>query len=45
MEKLLVELKVKKVDGIIVDLCNNGGGVLIEVIVFFGLFIISGFVV
>ncbi|MDF4536549.1 PDZ domain-containing protein, partial [Vibrio parahaemolyticus] len=29
-EKLLAELKAKKVDGIIVDLRNNGGGALTE---------------
>ena len=41
-DKLLAELKEKKVDGIIVDLRNNGGGALTEANALSGLFIKSG---
>ncbi|EGU18652.1 carboxy terminal-processing peptidase [Vibrio mimicus] len=44
-DKLLAELKAKKVDGIIVDLRNNGGGALTEATALSGLFITSGPVV
>ncbi|EGU35742.1 carboxy-terminal protease [Vibrio sp. N418] len=44
-DKLLVDLKAKKVDGIIVDLRNNGGGALTEATALSGLFISSGPVV
>ncbi|MBA5762914.1 carboxy terminal-processing peptidase [Vibrio sp. 404] len=44
-DKLLVELKEKKVDGVIVDLRNNGGGALTEATSLSGLFITSGPVV
>ncbi|MDA0147519.1 carboxy terminal-processing peptidase [Vibrio sp. LaRot3] len=43
--KLINELKEKKVDGIIVDLRNNGGGALTEATALTGLFIESGPVV
>ncbi len=41
-DKLLVELKQKGVDGVIVDLRNNGGGALTEATSLSGLFITSG---
>lgn len=44
-DKLLTELKQKKVDGVIVDLRNNGGGALTEATALSGLFIESGPVV
>jgi carboxyl-terminal processing protease len=43
--KLLVELKAKKVDGVVLDLRDNGGGSLSEAIELTGLFIGSGPVV
>ncbi|WP_260258502.1 carboxy terminal-processing peptidase [Vibrio intestinalis] len=43
--KLISELKKQKVDGIIVDLRNNGGGALTEATALTGLFIESGPVV
>lgn len=44
-DKLITELKEKGVDGIIVDLRNNGGGALTEATALSGLFIESGPVV
>ncbi|WP_114764467.1 carboxy terminal-processing peptidase [Vibrio rhodolitus] len=44
-DKLITELKQKNVDGIIVDLRNNGGGALTEATALSGLFITSGPVV
>lgn len=44
-DKLLVDLKAQNVDGIIVDLRNNGGGALTEATALSGLFITSGPVV
>ncbi|WP_394125473.1 carboxy terminal-processing peptidase [Vibrio hepatarius] len=44
-DKLINELKEKGVDGIIVDLRNNGGGALTEATALSGLFITSGPVV
>jgi carboxyl-terminal processing protease len=44
-DKLLSELKNKKVDGVIVDLRNNGGGALTEATALTGLFIKDGPVV
>ncbi|MGY0616127.1 carboxy terminal-processing peptidase [Vibrio sp. FJH11] len=44
-DKLLAELKAKKVDGVIVDLRNNGGGALTEATALTGLFIKDGPVV
>ncbi len=44
-DKLLTELKQKGVDGVIVDLRNNGGGALTEATALSGLFITSGPVV
>ncbi|MGL4225411.1 MAG: carboxy terminal-processing peptidase [Vibrio sp.] len=44
-DKLLTELKAQKVDAIIVDLRNNGGGALTEATALSGLFITSGPVV
>lgn len=44
-DKLITELKEKSVDGIIVDLRNNGGGALTEATALSGLFITSGPVV
>lgn len=41
-DKLLVELKQKGVDGIVVDLRNNGGGALTEATALSGLFITQG---
>jgi carboxyl-terminal processing protease len=45
VERMLVELKEKKVDSILVDLRNNGGGSLTEAIRLTGLFIGQGPVV
>lgn len=45
VRKLLEELKAEKVDGIIIDLRNNGGGSLTEAIDLTGLFIKDGPVV
>ena len=45
VKKLIEELKKQKVDGIILDLRNNGGGSLQEAIALTGLFIKSGPVV
>lgn len=44
-DKLISELKQQKVDGIVVDLRNNGGGALTEATALSGLFITSGPVV
>ncbi|MFA0414049.1 carboxy terminal-processing peptidase [Vibrio renipiscarius] len=44
-DKLLVDLKAQNVDGIVVDLRNNGGGALTEATALSGLFITSGPVV
>ncbi len=44
-DKLITKLKADKVDGIIVDLRNNGGGALTEATALSGLFITSGPVV
>ncbi|MBN3493118.1 carboxy terminal-processing peptidase [Vibrio neptunius] len=44
-DKLITELKAKGIDGIIVDLRNNGGGALTEATALSGLFITSGPVV
>ncbi|MCV5736054.1 S41 family peptidase, partial [Escherichia coli] len=44
-DKLLTDLKAKNVDGIIVDLRNNGGGALTEATALTGLFIKEGPVV
>ncbi|NVD06629.1 carboxy terminal-processing peptidase [Vibrio sp. JPW-9-11-11] len=44
-DKLIAELKQQGVDGIIVDLRNNGGGALTEATALSGLFITSGPVV
>ncbi|MEL7292294.1 MAG: carboxy terminal-processing peptidase [Pseudomonadota bacterium] len=44
-DKLITELKQQGVDGIIVDLRNNGGGALTEATALSGLFITSGPVV
>ena len=45
VRKIIEELKAEKVDGIIVDLRNNGGGSLTEAIDLTGLFIKDGSVV
>ncbi|MBN8727995.1 MAG: carboxy terminal-processing peptidase [Xanthomonadales bacterium] len=45
VEKLLVELKADKVDGVLVDLRNNGGGSLAEATDLTGLFVGKGPVV
>lgn len=45
VKKFLTELKTEKVDGIIVDLRNNGGGSLTEAVALTGLFIPQGPVV
>lgn len=45
VQKLVGELQEKKVDGIVVDLRNNGGGSLVEAISLTGLFITKGPVV
>lgn len=45
MAKAIVELQKEKVDGIIIDIRNNGGGSLAEVISMLGLFIKDGPVV
>ena len=44
-DKLIADLKEKGVDGIVVDLRNNGGGALTEATALSGLFITSGPVV
>ncbi|CAM2944974.1 carboxy terminal-processing peptidase [Vibrio rarus] len=44
-DKLIAQLKEQKVDGILVDLRNNGGGALSEATALSGLFITSGPVV
>lgn len=43
--KLLAELKAEKVDGVVVDLRDNGGGSLVEAVELTGLFIDQGPVV
>ena len=45
VRRLLQELKQEKVDGVVVDLRNNGGGSLIEAVELTGLFIEQGPVV
>ncbi|GAB3179140.1 carboxy terminal-processing peptidase [Telluribacter humicola] len=45
VQKLIDELKTEKVDGIVIDLRNNGGGSLTEAISLTGLFINKGPVV
>lgn len=45
VRKLLEELKLEKVDGVVIDLRNNGGGALSEAIDVTGLFIEKGPVV
>lgn len=45
VQKLLTELKAEKVDGVVLDLRNNGGGSLMEAIDLTGLFIKGGPVV
>jgi carboxyl-terminal processing protease len=45
VQKLLAELKKEKVDGLVIDLRNNGGGSLTEAIELTGLFIDQGPVV
>ncbi len=45
VQRLLVELKAKKVDGVLVDLRNNGGGSLTEAVDLTGLFVGAGPVV
>ncbi|WP_247233488.1 carboxy terminal-processing peptidase [Telluribacter sp. SYSU D00476] len=45
VQKLIDELKAEKVDGIVIDLRNNGGGSLTEAISLTGLFINKGPVV
>jgi carboxyl-terminal processing protease len=45
VQKLLVEMKKEKVDGLLIDLRNNGGGSLTEAIELTGLFIDQGPVV
>jgi carboxyl-terminal processing protease len=45
VKELIDELKVKKIDGLIIDLRNNGGGSLVEAINLTGLFISTGPVV
>ena len=45
VERLLLELKAEKVDGVLLDLRNNGGGSLTEAVALTGLFIESGPVV
>jgi len=45
VERLLLELKAEKVDGILLDLRNNGGGSLAEAVALTGLFIEAGPVV
>jgi len=42
VSRLLVELKAEKVDGVLVDLRNNGGGSLSEAIELTGLFVGAG---
>lgn len=45
VQKLINELQVEKVDGIVIDLRNNGGGALSEAVELTGLFIKDGPVV
>jgi carboxyl-terminal processing protease len=45
VEKLLARLKEEKVDGVVIDLRNNGGGALTEAVDLTGLFIDTGPVV
>ncbi len=45
VERLLVELKADKVDGVLLDLRDNGGGSLTEAVALSGLFIDAGPVV
>ncbi|WP_044174162.1 carboxy terminal-processing peptidase [Flectobacillus major] len=45
VKKFLIELKAEKVDGVILDLRNNGGGSLVEAVSLTGLFIPQGPVV
>jgi carboxyl-terminal processing protease len=45
VKELLIELKTKEIDGIIIDLTNNGGGSLDEAVNVTGLFIKDGPVV
>lgn len=45
VKKFLTELKAEKVDGVILDLRNNGGGSLVEAVSLTGLFIPQGPVV
>ena len=45
VKKILTELKKKKVDGVVIDLRNNGGGSLDEAVELTGLFIKTGPVV
>jgi carboxyl-terminal processing protease len=45
VERLLLELKAAQVDGVLLDLRNNGGGSLAEAVALTGLFIDSGPVV
>ena len=40
--KELVDLKKQEVDGIILDLRNNGGGALVDAVDIAGLFLTSG---
>ena len=42
IRKLLRELKEKEVDGVLIDLRNNGGGSLVEAVLTTGLFIEAG---
>lgn len=39
------KLEKQNVNSIVIDLCLNGGGVLMEVVLFFGLFIFFGLIV
>ncbi len=45
VERLLVELKAQRVDGVVMDLRENGGGSLVEAVELTGLFIDKGPVV
>ncbi len=45
VSKLITELKAEKVDGIVIDLRNNGGGSLAEAVELTGLFVDTGPVV
>lgn len=42
VKKLITELKQEKIDGLLIDLRNNGGGALPEAVALTGLFIPSG---